>query len=77
MDGTEIGDYAFSENTALTEITLSGDVVSIGQHAFDGCTVALIELDAATSDVGASGNPTLVSILDESRLATLFARSLV
>ena len=47
------------------------------RHAFDGCTVALIELDAATSDVGASGNPTLVSILDESRLATLFARSLV
>ncbi len=46
------------------------------RHAFDGCTIALIELAPATSDVSALTQPALVSILDESRLATLFARSL-
>ena len=35
---TSIGEYAFSDCTGLTSVTIGNNVTSIGKGAFDGCT---------------------------------------
>lgn len=48
--GTQIGDYSFSGNTALTTITISDQVLSIGQYAFNECaSLSSVVMSIATT----------------------------
>ena len=50
---TRIGDYAFSECTALREITLPKDLRSLGRAAFQSCTaLAALTLPASLNEIG-------------------------
>ena len=47
---TDIGDYAFCENTGLTDMSIPASVVRIGEGAFCGCS-CLSELVILNSEV--------------------------
>ena len=38
LDGTSIADYAFSDCTAMTSITIPNSVIEIGRNSFYGCS---------------------------------------
>ena len=50
---TTIGDYAFSDCTGLTSVTIPSSVTSIGKSAFSGCTgLTRVTVPRAVTEIG-------------------------
>jgi len=48
----EIGENAFYSNFFITKVTLSSNVLKIGNYAFSGCSLASINLDSRLTTIG-------------------------
>lgn len=60
-----IGEYAFHQNTAITEITVPGSIRTIGDWAFEGCTsLSKVVLEPGVHSIGGAAFRSCTSLTE-------------